>query len=130
MTIVRHPVVAFLLGAFSMLSQPVHAQLPLYVPESNYGGATPTNARAWFTFQDYPEAAVRDNVQGYVVVSFIIDTDGRVGDCSIKQSSSSPILDAVPCQLMKKRARFIPAKDIAGQPKATTGFTTFSFWMP
>ena len=43
-------------------------------------------------------------------------TDGRVSDCSITASSGSTALDTETCNILRRRARFTPAKDQAGNP--------------
>jgi TonB family protein len=84
----------------------------------------------WYTFEDYPESALRKGEQGMVVIGFTIDTRGRLTDCHVVQSSRFKDLDAVPCWVLVKKARFKPALDAQGQPQATTGTTAMSFWTP
>ena len=103
---------------------------PWKMPKSDYGGAEPLNAREWYTFKDYPSSALSGGEQGLVTVTFTINTEGSVSDCRVAKSSGYSSLDAVPCALLISRAKFKPAVDAQGQPKATIGTTSMSFWMP
>lgn len=100
------------------------------LPKSDFGGATPLNPERWMTFQDYPAASIRKKEQGYVMVSFEIDAKGKVTDCVVSRSSGYSRLDEVPCRLLKRRARFRPAVDSDGSPRATHGITAMSFRLP
>lgn len=104
------------------------AQAPWSVPLGDYGGAKPRNIESWFSYDDYPDAAVKAGEQGYVTVSFSIGLDGRMADCTVVRSSGYPRLDAIPCKVLTKRARFTPAKDATGAPMATRGTTSMSFY--
>jgi len=74
------------------------------------------NWRSWITTEDYPPGAIRENVQGLVVISVTIGTDGHVRSCLVTQSSGSRLLDDATCRLYTLRARFTPAKDADGNP--------------
>ena len=65
---------------------------------------------------DYPQAAIRGDEQGTTAVRLSIGPDGRVTDCSVTQSSGSSSLDSTTCSVFRRRARFTPAKDQAGNP--------------
>ena len=106
------------------------AKSPWIEPESNWGGAAPLNQDKWYSYEDYPEEALRRGQEGYVTVAFTITPDGRMTGCHVIRSSGSRSLDAVPCWVLPKRARFSPAKDGQGQPLATHGETSMSFWTP
>jgi TonB family protein len=114
--------------AFWMMSSAGWASPPWKVPKENYGGAVPSNLDRWLNYTDYPDGAARAGEQGYVTVSFTIGVDGRMTNCQVVHSSGFSVLDAVPCKVLPKRARFIPAKDAAGAPVATRGSTSMSFW--
>jgi len=90
---------------------------------SQAAGAVPErNWRSWITTDDYPPAAIRQNVQGAVGISVMIGTDGRVRSCLVTQSSGSKVLDDATCRLYSARARFTPARDADGN--ATTAQRT------
>ena len=62
----------------------------------------------------YPEAAMQAGVQGRVVVSFIVETDGSITDCHVSQSLS-PSCDAEALRVVKAMPRWIPGMD-KGKP--------------
>jgi protein TonB len=73
-----------------------------------------------FSNDDYPAAALRNEEQGTTVVRLTIGPDGRVSDCAISSSSGSSSLDNTTCSILRRRARFTPAKDQAGNPISDT----------
>lgn len=103
---------------------------PWKIPESDFGGAQPLNRGEWYTFRDYPDAAVQNGEQGVVTIGFTIGPDGRITECQVVRSSGYARLDSVPCKLLKSRARFKPAVDAQGQPRTTNGYTFMMFWLP
>lgn len=71
-----------------------------------------------FSSDDYPKEALRAGETGTVHVLLTIDASGRVSDCHVMLSSLSPSLDAATCSVLSERARFEPARDLAGRPVA------------
>lgn len=100
------------------------------MPPGDFGGAVPLNQGSWYSYKDYPKSAIRKDEQGVVTVTFTIGVDGRVGECRVSQGSGSRALDAVPCRLIEKRARFAPARDAQGAPRPTAGSSSMLFWLP
>jgi TonB family protein len=119
-----------LLFAFSALFGTSLNAAPWPEPKSDFGGAEPLNLSSWYTFEDYPQSALAGNEQGMVVIGFTIGVNGRMTDCHVVQSSKHKDLDAVPCRVLTRRARFKPATDAQGQPRSTVGTTAMSFWTP
>ena len=78
------------------------------------------NLPALFSTDDYPQSAIRNEEQGTTAVRMTVGPDGRVAECSITQSSGSSALDNATCSILKRRARFTPAKDQAGNPISDT----------
>jgi periplasmic protein TonB len=76
------------------------------------------NLLSLITDDDYPQSAIRNDEQGTTAVRLSIGTDGRVTDCSVTQSSGSTALDNTACSIFRRRARFTPARDQAGNPIA------------
>ncbi len=70
--------------------------------------------------EDYPQSAIRNEEEGTTAVRLTIGTDGRVTGCDITQSSGSSALDNAACSTFRRRARFTPAKDQAGNPISDT----------
>jgi len=59
-------------------------------------------------------AALRQGLQGTVVISAMIGADGKVRSCVVTQSSGSQLLDDTTCRLYARRGHFIPARDADG----------------
>ena len=78
------------------------------------------NLVALFSNDDYPASALRNEEQGTTAVRLTIGSDGRVSDCSITASSGSSSLDNATCSILRRRARFTPAKDQGGNPISDT----------
>ena len=58
----------------------------------------------------YPELAVEDNAQGFVVISFIVEKDGSISDVKVARGRH-PELDKEAVRVVKKiTKKFIPAK--------------------
>jgi protein TonB len=74
------------------------------------------NLVALFSTDDYPQSAIRNEEQGTTAVRLTIGPDGRVSDCAVTSSSGSSSLDSATCSILRRRARFTPAKDQAGNP--------------
>ncbi len=75
---------------------------------------------SWVTTDDYPPAALREEKEGTSVISWTINTQGRVEGCRTVQSSGSSDLDDAACRALTRRAKYTPAKDQNGNPIATT----------
>ncbi|MCH8684696.1 energy transducer TonB [Pedomonas mirosovicensis] len=58
---------------------------------------------------DYPSASLRAEEEGVTRVRFTINTEGRVSQCSVVESSGHPRLDEKTCDLIQRRFRFDPA---------------------
>lgn len=80
------------------------------------------NLPSLFSTDDYPQSAIRNEEQGTTAVRLSIGPDGRVADCTVTSSSGSSSLDSATCNIIKRRARYSPAKDSSGNP--TTGSDT------
>ena len=78
------------------------------------------NPNAWITNDDYPSRALRDEAQGTVAIQWEINTQGRVENCRVTQSSGNSDLDEAACSLIVRRGRYSPALDQAGQPMRST----------
>lgn len=57
----------------------------------------------------YPEYAVENNIEGRVVVEFVVNTDGTITDTQIKQSVHE-LLDNEALRIVKAMPRWKPAK--------------------
>lgn len=64
---------------------------------------------------------------GRAVLDLRVGPDGRVAQCSIRQSSGAPALDAALCGLLQPRMQWRPARDRAGRP-ITVGIFYTAVW--
>ena len=71
---------------------------------------------ALFSTDDYPASALQAQQQGTTAVSISIGPDGRVSGCDVTSSSGSAALDSATCSVIRRRARYTPARDNTGQP--------------
>lgn len=69
---------------------------------------------ALFSRDDYPQTALAKNEEGVANVLLTIGPDGRVVGCAVTASSGSAHLDSATCSLLRRRARFTPARDVKG----------------
>ncbi|WP_294121069.1 energy transducer TonB [Sphingomonas sp.] len=72
------------------------------------------NLVALFSTDDYPMEAIRNEEQGTTAFRVEINRSGRVSDCIVTSSSGSDALDEATCKILERRARFVPARDSAG----------------
>jgi TonB family protein len=79
------------------------------------GSSDPRQFLAQWVYQylKYPAEAVRDGVQGRVMVEFIIEKDGKVSDVKVVKSVSEE-LDAEAVKVVAASPKWKPAK-IGGQ---------------
>lgn len=90
----------------------------------------PSSARAaadLITEADYPRASRRKGEEGTVTVRLDVTPRGRVGRCTVVQSSGFARLDAATCRVIGARARFTPARDARGHAVADS-VTTRVAW--
>jgi periplasmic protein TonB len=85
-------------------------------PRVSQAARAKANLNSYFSTDDYPPSALRNEEQGTTAVRLTVGPDGRVSDCTITSSSGSATLDNATCNILKRRARFNPAKDQAGNP--------------
>jgi len=68
---------------------------------------------------DYPAEALRRGEQGTVEFRMFIGSDGLPKDCTVFGTSGSVLLDQRTCWIMKRRAKFEPARDQSGNAIAS-----------
>jgi protein TonB len=78
------------------------------------------STQSYISPDDYPAAAEGSGAHGIVRFTLTIDPAGRVVGCNIRQSSGSSVLDAATCNIMRRRARYTPARDSNGNPAVGT----------
>jgi len=82
-------------------------QVTQYMPD--YPGGY--DAMMWFIKQNiqYPDAARINNVQGRVVIGFVVERDGSLTNVTIKKSVS-PEIDKEAVRIVSLFPKFIPGK--------------------
>src|SRR6185312_7238569 len=76
--------------------------------------------RTLFGPDDYPASAQAAGAEGTAQAEITIGTDGRVVACNIIRSSGNSALDQATCNIIRRRAKYIPARDSNGQPTTDT----------
>jgi protein TonB len=76
--------------------------------------------RTLFSTDDYPASAQASGAEGTVQASITIGTDGRVVGCNITRSSGNSALDSATCNIIRRRAKFTPARDSNGNATTDT----------
>jgi TonB family protein len=77
-----------------------------------------------FAARDYPAEAQQARQAGQTIVRLVVGTSGRVIACDVAATSRSAALDAAACRILKRRARYTPARDARGAPACDV------FWGP
>ena len=83
-----------------------------------------------FSTDDYPPNAIRNEEQGTTAVSLTISADGRVSGCNVTSGSGSTALDTTTCSILKRRARFTPARDENGNATTDTSSARIKWVLP
>lgn len=89
-----------------------------------------SNPGTWVTPQDYPDWALRANVEGVVHFRLTVNEDGKAIDCQITKSTGVPDLDAAACANLLKRADFVPAYDADGNATTSTWDNSVRWQIP
>jgi protein TonB len=76
--------------------------------------------RTLFTGDDYPPAASAAGAEGTAQATLTIGPDGRVTGCNITRSTGNSSLDSATCSILRRRAKFTPARDSNGNPTSDT----------
>jgi len=84
--------------------------------------------RTLFSADDYPASAQSAGAEGSVRASLTIGPDGRVTGCTVTQSSGNGALDSTTCSILKRRAKFTPARDSNGNATSDTISTPTIVW--
>jgi protein TonB len=73
-----------------------------------------------FSDSDYPASAQSAGAEGTAQASLTVGTDGRVVSCNITRSTGNSALDSATCNVLRRRARFTPARDSNGNAVTDT----------
>lgn len=88
------------------------------------------NPGAWIQERDYRSNWIRQGLSGVAGFTLQIDARGRVSDCTITRSTGHEALDGATCRLLKRRARFDPARDPAGNRVAGSYSSSVAWEIP
>ena len=84
--------------------------------------------RSLFSADDYPASAQAAGAEGTVQAQLTISPTGQVVACNITQSSGNSALDSTTCNILRRRAKFTPARDSNGNPTTDTVSTPPIRW--
>jgi protein TonB len=76
----------------------------------------PRRIRGRLDDRDYPQDLAEQAPSGVVWVRYAVETDGRVTNCTVTESSGHRSIDEITCALIERRFRYDPARDGAGRP--------------
>jgi TonB family protein len=96
--------------------------------EQLVAAASKGDLRGIFSADDYPQEALYRGQGGDSVFLLLIDEKGNVAGCHVLEPSGVPALDAMGCQVIRKRAKFVPATDAQGKPIRSTVTTPKISW--
>ena len=83
-----------------------------------------------FYHTDYPRSAIARNEQGTSGVRFWVGKNGKPRDCTVVESSGSPILDSQTCAVIMRRGRFEPARTASGDAVESISFQRVRWELP
>jgi protein TonB len=84
--------------------------------------------RSLFSPDDYPASASAAEAQGTAQAELTISPDGRVVGCNLIRSTGNSALDSATCSILRRRAKFTPARDSNGNPTTDTVTTPPITW--
>jgi protein TonB len=84
--------------------------------------------RTLFSGDDYPASAQSAGAEGTARATLTISATGQVEGCDITQSTGNRALDSATCSILRRRAKFTPARDSNGNPTTDTVQTPSIVW--
>jgi protein TonB len=84
--------------------------------------------RTLFSADDYPASAQAAGAEGTAQAQLTIGPDGRVEACNLIRSTGNSSLDSQTCNILRRRAKFSPAKDSNGNATSDTVTTPPIVW--
>lgn len=108
--------------------------LPPGAPRVPVSHSVPWRARAdfntYFSVDDYPLSERRHGAEARVGFAIVVGPDGRVSRCTVTTSSGSRRLDRATCDILTRRARYLPARNALGVPIDGRDSGTISWPIP
>jgi protein TonB len=86
------------------------------------------DVRSLFSSDDYPASAQSAGAEGSAQAQLTIGPDGRVVGCSLVRSTGNGALDSATCNILRRRAKFTPARDSSGNATTDTYTTPTIVW--
>jgi protein TonB len=84
--------------------------------------------RSLFSADDYPASASAAEAQGTAQATLTISPTGQVVGCNLIRSTGNGALDSATCNILRRRAKFTPAKDSNGNATTDTITTPPIVW--
>jgi len=84
--------------------------------------------RTLFSGDDYPASAQASGAEGTAQATLTIGPDGRVTGCNLTRSTGNGALDSATCNILRRRAKFVPARDSSGNATVDTVTTPPITW--
>jgi protein TonB len=84
--------------------------------------------RTLFTGDDYPASAQAAGAEGTAQAQLTIGPSGQVVGCNLIRSTGNGALDSATCNILRRRAKFTPAKDSEGNATTDTITTPPIVW--
>lgn len=73
----------------------------------------------WLYSADYPKSALDMGASAIIRFRIMVGADGLPTKCAVQQATLSPDFIKLTCELLMRRARFVPALDRDGKPVAS-----------
>jgi protein TonB len=129
-TLAPPPTIAVVTAAPPIIPQLAPSPPPPPPPPRKTVSATSAKGdlRTLFSADDYPASAQAAGAEGTARASLTIGTDGRVVSCNITQSTGNGALDSATCNILRRRAKFVPARDSNGNATTDTVSTPSIVW--
>lgn len=95
-----------MLLAVLLALQPVPAAAAAAEPITGSSARLGARLNLYYSADDYPARALREEAQGTVRFRLTVLPNGRVGTCTITASSGSAVLDTATCRILTSRLRY------------------------
>lgn len=88
------------------------------------------NLYTYATSNDYPSAAVAAGAMGEAHVLVWVNVDRRASNCRLIRSSGHADIDAATCNILTRRVRYVPGRNLNGDPVAAPAYLTMRWELP
>jgi protein TonB len=111
--------------AFLLALQPQPPAAAAAEPITGSSARLGSRINLYYTADDYPRRAVREEAQGVVSFRLTVLPTGRVGNCTVTASSGHERLDSATCRILTSRVRYRPARPGGGIAGADIGWVRY-----